>query len=390
MGYRKFSADNLFDGYKLHDNSKALVTDENGKILDIIPIAEAGDGLEKYEGILSPGLVNCHCHLELSHLKDVIPPHTGLIEFLCSVVTKRGFDPAVIQQQIEKAELEMYNNGIVAVGDIGNTADTAFVKAKSKIYWQNFVEVLGFTDEKAEENIRHYNTVLNVFDSTRQDSIQRSSLVPHAPYSISPKTFNLINEETEGKIISIHNQEHPAEDELYKTGGGDYLKLFKIFGIEKSPFPVTGKSSLQSCLPHFNKEQTIFLIHNTYMPEEDILFAKEYAIKKKLSLIWCLCVNANLYIENKVPPIELFMNHNLPIVLGTDSYSSNWQLSIVKEIQSIHQYFPAISLETSLQWATINGAKALRWDNEMGSFEKEKKPGVVLISNDLNESRRLL
>ena len=64
--------------------------------------------------------------------------------------------------------------------------------------------------------------------------------MPHAPYSISPKTFKLINELTKDQIISIHNQEHPAEDELYKTGGGDYLKLFKIFGINESPFPVTG------------------------------------------------------------------------------------------------------------------------------------------------------
>jgi cytosine/adenosine deaminase-related metal-dependent hydrolase len=80
----------------------------------------------------------------------------------------------------------------------------------------------------------------------RTSDIQhRTSLVPHSPYSISPKTFQLINEATKDQVISIHNQEHPAEDELYKTGGGDLLKLFKIFGIERSPFPVTGKSSIR-------------------------------------------------------------------------------------------------------------------------------------------------
>ena len=94
--------------------------------------SEAGDDVQVFEGILSPGLINCHCHLELSHLKNVIPPHTGLIEFLCSVVTKRGFAPEVIQQEITKAEKEMYDNGIVAVGDIGNTADTASVKSKKQ------------------------------------------------------------------------------------------------------------------------------------------------------------------------------------------------------------------------------------------------------------------
>ena len=154
MSYRKFNADNLFDGYRLLGEGQVLITEEAGKISAIVPVSEAGDDVEKMDGILSPGLVNCHCHLELSHLKDVIPPHTGLIEFLCSVVTKRGFDPAVIKQEIERAEKEMYRNGIVAVGDIGNTADTALVKSGSRLRWQNFVEVLGFTDEKADENMQ--------------------------------------------------------------------------------------------------------------------------------------------------------------------------------------------------------------------------------------------
>jgi cytosine/adenosine deaminase-related metal-dependent hydrolase len=392
MAYRKFKADQLFDGYKLHGNDKVLITDESGKVSDIISITEAGDEIQTFNGILSPGLINCHCHLELSHLKNVIPPHTGLIEFLCSVVTQRGFDPEVIQQEIIKAEKEMYDNGIVAVGDIGNTADTAEVKSKSKIRWQNFVEVLGFTDEKANDNIEHYKSVMSQFENIQHSTfnIQRSSLVPHAPYSISPKTFKLINELTKDQVISIHNQEHPAEDVLYKTGGGDYLKLFKIFGIDKSPFPVTGLSSIRSVLTHFNNGQTIFLIHNTFMPEEDVVWAKEYANKNGLKLVWCLCVNANLYIENKMPPIGMLLKNNCPLVLGTDSYSSNWQLSIAKEMQSLKDHFSSLSLETILQWATINGAKALKWDDELGSFEKGKIPGVVLISHDFYTSTRII
>jgi len=399
MNERKFKADNLFDGYRLHGQDKVLITDSHGKVLEIVNDTEAGEGVQEFSGILSPGLINCHCHLELSHLKNIIPPHTGLIDFLCLVVTKRGFDPEIIQQEIISAEKEMYDNGIVAVGDIGNTADTAGIKNKSKIWWQNFVEVLGFTDEKAEENIADYKNVAEKFKNTHPspsfeeiltENIQRSCLVPHAPYSISPRTFQLINQLTKNQIISIHNQEHPAEDELYKTGGGDYLKLFKIFGIDKSPFPVTGNSSIRSYLPFFNNGQTIFLIHNTYMPEEDLVWANEYAATNKLKLVFCLCVNANLYIENKVPPIEMLVNHNCHIVLGTDSYSSNWQLSIAKEIQAIREHFPGLQPETILQWATLNGARALQWDDELGSFEKGKKPGVVLIDKNFGKSRRIL
>ncbi|MFZ1259536.1 MAG: amidohydrolase family protein [Chitinophagaceae bacterium] len=392
MGYYKFKADKLFDGHRFLEQNKVLITDEEGRVEALVLAEEAGDDVQQLEGILTPGLINCHCHLELSHLKNVIPPQTGLVEFLCSVVTKRDFSPEIIQQEIVKAEKEMYDNGIVAVGDIGNTADTAEVKSKSKIRWQNFVEVLSFTDEKTEENFKHYKIVAKKLEAALRTSIipHRTSLVPHAPYSISPKTFQLINEATKGQVISIHNQEHPAEDELYKTGGGGYLRLFQIFGIDKSPFPVTGKSSIRSVLPYFNNGQTILLIHNTFMPEEDVIWANEYAAIHGLKLVYCVCINANLYIENKVPPIDLLMKHNCHIVLGTDSYSSNWQLSIAKEMEAVQKYFPHIPIETILQWATSSGATALGWEDDLGNFKNGKRSGVILIDNGLASSRRLI
>lgn len=391
MQYRKFRADRLFDGYKFREADAILITDQAGIMQDIVAIADAGDDIQQLNGILSPGLINCHCHLELSHLKNVIPPHTGLIDFLCSVVTKRGFDPAIIQQEIEKAEEEMYNNGIVAVGDIGNTADTALIKSKSSIRWQNFVEVLGFHDSNAEATMEQYRKVANDLEGSLRTSqiVHRTSIVPHAPYSVSAKTFQLINEATAGQIISIHNQENPAEDELYKAGGGDFLKLFNVFGIETSPFNVTGKSSVRSYLPYFNNGQTIFLVHNTFMPEEDIVWANEYASANGLKLVYCLCPNANLYIENKTAFVELFLKHNCHLVLGTDSYSSNWQLSIAKEMQALLQH-TSVTAEQALQMATLNGAKALQWDDVLGSFEKGKQPGVVLLADDFSKSKRIL
>jgi aminodeoxyfutalosine deaminase len=411
MVYRKFKATQLFDGYRFRHENEVLITGEDGTVEGIISADEAGDEVQQLEGILTPGFINCHCHLELSHLKNVIPPHTGLIEFLCSVVTKReapSKSPPVGEtfetpeqkkyKAILAAEKEMLDNGIVAVGDIGNTADTAMVKSKSKIRWQNFVEVLSFTDEKAVENFNHYKNVAEELEQQlkTENSKHRTALVPHAPYSISPKTFELINAATKDQIISIHNQEHPAEDVLYKTGGGEYLKLFKIFGIDASPFPVTGKSSIRSVLPYFNNGQTIFLIHNTFMPEEDIVWANEYAAANGLKLVYCLCINANLYIENKTPPVELFLKHNCHLVLGTDSYSSNWQLSIAKEMQALLDVVRRdtnhgnLSKEKILQMATINGAKALLWDDVLGSFEKGKKSGVVLLKKDFSTSQRII
>lgn len=391
MAFRKFKADRLFDGYRFRDASSVLITTEDGTVDTIVDAADAGDDVELHKGILSPGLINCHCHLELSHLKNVIPPHTGLIDFLCTVVTKRNFSPEEIREKIIEAEAELFSNGTVAVGDIGNTADTAFAKSSSKIRWQNFVEVLGFTDEKAKENFQRYEAVKREMETKLQHSTvpNRSSLVPHAPYSISPILFDLLNEATAGQIISIHNQEHPAEDELYQTGGGDFLKLFRIFGIQESPFPVTGKTSIRSYMTHFTKGQTIFLVHNTYTSAADIKWANEYANANGLTLIWCLCINANLYIENKVPPAELLLSSGCHVTIGTDSYSSNWQLNVTKEMQSLLKH-TSLTEEQVLTLATINGARALQWEKELGSFEKGKQPGVVLIANDFSASKRIL
>ena len=390
MGRRKFKAEQVFDGYTLHQN-KVLITDDEGVIEAIVSYEEAGENIELVEGILMPGMINAHCHLELSHLKNVIPPHTGLVEFLCSVVTKRNFSEELIQQAIIDAEEEMYRNGIVAVGDIGNTADTALVKSRSKIHWYNFVEVLSFSDENSEQQMQHYSQVahqMSLINNTGKGSIQ-TSLVPHAPYSISPKTFHLINEATAGRVISIHNQEHPAEDVLYKTGGGDYLKLFRIFGMETSPFPVTGLSSVRSVLPYFNSGQTIILVHNTFMPEEDLIWLSEYAQANSLKIVYCLCPNANRYIENRLPPVEMFIKHNVSLVLGTDSYSSNWQLSIAKEMKVLLEQ-SSMQKEQLLRMATSNGAQALGLNQLMGSFEKGKQPGIVQLATDFNRSLRLL
>ena len=118
MNYRKFQADHLFTGYEWLSNGSVLITSPEGEIVDIVPAAEAGDDITRFSGILSPGFVNCHCHLELSHMKGIIPENTGMVDFLVRVIQQRGFEAEVIKEAIEEAESSMLDNGIVAVGDI--------------------------------------------------------------------------------------------------------------------------------------------------------------------------------------------------------------------------------------------------------------------------------
>ncbi|HXL58302.1 MAG TPA: amidohydrolase family protein, partial [Chitinophagaceae bacterium] len=161
--------------------------------------------------------------------------------------------------------------------------------------------------------------------------------------------------------------------------GGDFLRMYQLMKIDNSFFKPTGKSSLQSYFHKLNHAKNVMLVHNTFTAQSDVEFANLQSAIYNLQLFWCLCVNANLYIENKVPPVDIFLKNGCTIVLGTDSLAGNWSLNLMDEMKSIQRYFPDITMEQLLQWATINGAKALQMEDTFGSFEKGKQPGVVLI-----------
>src|SRR6478735_2556561 len=133
MAFKKFRADKLFDGYRLLEEDKVLITDEEGSIMDMVALPDAGDDIQELRGILSPGFVNCHCHLELSHMKGLIPEKTGLVKFVFKVVNERHFGEDEILDAIANAEDEMFSNGIVAVGDICNTTITLSQKLKGRL-----------------------------------------------------------------------------------------------------------------------------------------------------------------------------------------------------------------------------------------------------------------
>lgn len=378
MRYRKFKADFIFDGRKILEKGKVLITNEKGIIESIVNEAEAGDDVQIFRGLLSPGFINCHCHLELSHMKNVIESGTGLVDFLITVVGKRGFEKEIIAEALVAADAEMYENGIVAVGDVCNTADTLPVKLKSKINYYNFIETIGFTEERAAVLFERFQQLYSDFITA---GLLNTSIVPHAPYTISGVMFKLINDFSAGKIVSIHNQETRAENELYRENAGDFFRLYRHLNIDTAFFQAHSKSSLQSYLPLLNKAKALLLIHNTFTTQHDIEFALRESKVNEQDLFWCFCPNANLYIENKFPDIELFAKSNCNIILGTDSYSSNQSLNILEEMKTLQKHFPFLETERLLQWATLNGATALEMDNIAGSFEKGKQPGIVLINH---------
>ena len=369
--YQKFQATQIFTGTELLEDQLVLITQKDGTIEALVGIEDAGDEVQNFEGILSPGFINAHCHLELSHMKGMIPAHSGLQEFVKQIVGLRKVEDGIIQEAIRSAEDEMYNNGIVAVGDICNTVDTLSIKQKHKLAYYSFVELYDLDPTRSDDKI---NAGLKIQEAFEQNCV-RASLVPHAPYSVSFNLWKLLSNYFGAHTITMHNQETMDENEFFEKKTGSFLGMYERTKVSLDFFEATGRSSLQSVLPYFKKAARSILVHNSFTSASDIK-----AVQKEMpNSFWCLCPNANQYIEKTMPPIELLRANGAEIVIGTDSYASNWSLNILDELKTIQKHNPSIPVSEMLGWATMNGARALQMEKGLGSFEKGKKPGVVLI-----------
>jgi len=376
---RKFSAHYIFTGAGTVLKKGIVTVNDEGIITELI---DTGGNLtemasvEFYNGVLVPGFINSHCHLELSHLRNVFPEKTKMAGFLKRIWQLRAAEENIIIEAARKADLEMWKNGISAVGDVSNNNLTFKIKSSSKIHYYTFIESLGFSPDRAD---KAFDWSMNYFVEARNAGLD-ASVVPHAPYSISKKLFDKIYALAvkENSILTMHSQESLQEDELFRLGSGPIFKHLKEnLQLDLSFFTPTGKSSIATILGWLPAENQLLLVHNTCTGEKDIETIQQ---ERSLKNTWfVLCPNSNLYIDDRLPDINLFRRHQLNICLGTDSLSSNKQLSILEEIKTISSHFPQIPFTELMTWATCNGAKAIKISDWAGTIEKGKKPGINLI-----------
>lgn len=353
-------------------NGAVTYDEATGKILSIKPLTTETANTEFYNGVLVPGFVNAHCHLELSHLRGLIPPCKQLTEFLYKIVrlkTEQVFSDEICLA----ADQAMYDAGINAVGDISNTSDTAFTKSRSKIRYRNFIELLGTTEERIDFNNLTFRSVAKSLKYSNNCTVHA---VPHSPYFVSDAQFIDINalNAADRSVISIHNQETAAENDLYISHSGSFVELFPDIVAN---IKTTGKKSLPSYGHHLTGYDNVLLVHNTYSQLDDF----EYALQTFKNPYFALCPKSNLYLEERLPDVSTMMTMHLNICLGTDSLSSNDTLSILEEMKVIVQNFKQISFKDILQMATINGAKALKFDDEYGTLQVGKASGLLLLED---------
>jgi len=363
------------DGPPLREGIVEL--NEDGLIVSVFQDESFVD-FKYVEGVLIPGLVNAHCHLELSHLKDkVFPRHHGMAGFIDQIFSFRANtnEDACREAMIEN-DKAMYDEGIVAVGDISNSSISIDVKKKSAIHYHTFVEVMGMSDAIANTRFENGILLLNEF---LKNNLTNTSLALHAPYSISRKLIQLVNEYlNQNPLTSIHINESEDEQIFCNNKSGALGDVFKKYNLPVHDFNnLTRDSILMDIVNEINHAAPFILVHNVKANKEEV----EEANRINRNLFWCLCVNANEYITGETPRLDDFNNDAINVVVGTDSLASNQQLSVWEELKTLARLNNKIPFERLIKWATVNGANALSLGNKLGKIKPGYNPGLVQVLN---------
>ena len=371
----------LFPVSKPYISNGKLVVGNQGQILYVGKWdGEVSGELITWDGIVIPGLINTHVHLELSALKDKIPKGMGVYYWVEKVQTERALlDPKEISQAVISSLKEMESSGTVAIGEVGNNFYGIEYLRKTRMRVVYFYEILGFLPQMAEEIFFASLQKLKYFQ-TKYPEIE-FFIAPHALYSTSRELIKLIFARKEFRITTIHLAEGKEENELLEKGNGPWKTYLQKLGKWPSDWTCPHLSPV-SCFKTLLPKKRTILVHLCTISSEEIAW-----LRKQEKLIPCSCPRSNLYITGKLAPIDKFWQSKIPVALGTDSLASNETLSLWDEMRMVKKYFPEIPAVEILKMATLNSAWALGVESEMGSLDQGKQPGILLVeAEDLEKA----
>lgn len=339
--------------------------------------ASASDAI--LDGMLVPGFVNAHCHLELSYLQGKFRKGTGMAGFIDQINAMRDTSPKEEKLRTISYWLDaLWKSGVSAMADISNCADSFAIKAASPLYTRTFLEVFGSEPEDCEPVMASVRKLKEEADAAGIDAAP----TPHACYTMSPQLLRAVSAEgLKYGFLSYHSEETQEEEDMMMSGTGAMADNRRKAGMSMPP--VTGTSSLEYFIDSLSQvvetpfEGNILLVHEVCMTQSGVELVK----KTMKHPFIALCPCSNIFIHNQLPPVSMLAESGLKLTLGTDSLSSNDTLDMVREMFCLQENFPDVPLTEILKWATLNGAEFLGKESVLGSFETGKTPGVVLIDH---------
>jgi aminodeoxyfutalosine deaminase len=317
-----------------------------------------------------PGLVNAHTHLELSWMRGRVPPCASMPAWAASLIAlRRGVsnDPP---EPIVDAIAEARASGTCLVGDVTNTFATYDPLLDSELSAALFREVIGFSAPDPGALVEQVSR--QIADLTPIAWL-RPSIVPHAPYSVSPALLQAIARWSAAKPLSIHLGESAQEVEFLREGTGEWRTLLETLGAWNASWttPACGPVDYLDRLGMVNEH--LLAVHGVQFtaPELSRLASARATV--------VACPRSNRWTGAGVPPIDRFYASGVRVAIGTDSLASVDDLNLFAELAEVRRLAPGVPAARILESATLAGAEALGFGSELGSIEPGKRAQLIAV-----------
>ncbi|GAB4171868.1 MAG: amidohydrolase family protein [Calditrichia bacterium] len=333
--------------------------------------------ITRLNGIILPGLVNAHTHLEHSILQGAIPHGSSIVQWYTLLDKKKlhfGIDDVI--SAIHFMMQKFYFEGIAAVGD--HISNPLLI---DKEYYKGITGT-GFFEINAAHSIigmQQLKAVGNYSSGIKENDYKLH--LGFASVSFSSKEFFSILrswqlEHDAFRLLSIHCSQSQEEIGFFLTGKGEFRQYLADNGYLPSAYIPFGKRPLDVLHESRLLNEGTMLINPAYINKEEI----KMITAGKSNICWCP-VSAN-WMHMPVVPIMELIKQDVNVCLGTESSASNPTMSIWLEMAEAASVFPELLPEKILKMVTINGARALKLDHLIGSIIPGKLSRIGLLAID--------
>lgn len=325
-------------------------------------------------GVILPGLVNAHTHLELCALKNRVKPENGFQAWVQSLLAERAcLKPEAIQRESALGIEHLLSSGCIAAGDISTMGITKDLFIHSPLLGIWFQECLG--------------NDTGIPTDCRKGPRQSISLAGHAPHTTSPELLKKLKTITsKGDVpFSIHLAESREEAVFIASGKGEWADFLVERGIEFSSWGVGNNRT-----PVQHADQIGLLDSNTIAVHVIQSNEKDFKILQEKGSSVCLCLRSNHLLHGELPDVPSMLKNRIHLCLGTDSLASVDTLSIFDEMAFAANCFPEIPPADILAMATQNGAKALGLDGLAGTLAPGATGSFLYLDLSAGNEKQLM
>jgi cytosine/adenosine deaminase-related metal-dependent hydrolase len=311
-----------------------------------VPVQDLGPG------VLLPGLVNAHCHLELSHLASApLPSGAGFVPWVEAVVASRGkHSEAEMAAAASAAITSLEASGTVALGDVSNTLAHVGRLSGSSLSAVVFLELLAWDPAKARDTLAWGEGLLRERQAALRPGLELR-LAAHAPHSVSQELLRALV--AGGGPAAIHLAESPDEVHFLGDGGGAWPGFLASRGLGHVRFTPAGTSPVQYCDSLGALHPGLVAAHGVQIDASD----RELLAKRGVHVVLCPRSNARLGVGTADVPALLAAGVRL--ALGSDSLASSPSLDVLDDAVLLRRQFPKLPASALLRAATFGGAEAL-------------------------------